>query len=307
MAHFVQVALLLVSVGLLACDSPKGSAPSPTAASGEASATPRAKLPSRVVGVGGQVTEVVFALGAGSSVVGVDSSSVYPPEARALPQIGYQRAISSEGTLALGPDLILATEEAGPAAALEQLRSSGVKLVQISTTPTVAGARERIARIGELLGRQERAKELIAKLDRDVADVETRRKAAGSPPRALFLFARGAGTLMVAGRKTAADAMLELVSVQNVVSEYEGYRPLTAEAVIQKDPDLIVATRSSQDDLDLDGVLATPGVSATRAGKLRRVALVQPLDFLGFGPRTGEQAGRFLDEIAKLPKLQGAR
>src|SRR5690606_2105580 len=84
----------------------------------------------RVVSVGGSTTEIVYALGAGDALVGVDSTSLYPAEADALPDIGYVRQLSAEGLLSLNPDLILAGSEAGPAAALEQSASAGVEIVK---------------------------------------------------------------------------------------------------------------------------------------------------------------------------------
>ena len=77
-------------------------------------AEPSAKIDKRIVTIGGAATEIVFALGAGSSIVATDLSSIYPPQARELPMVGYVRNISPEGVLSMEPDLVIATGALGP-------------------------------------------------------------------------------------------------------------------------------------------------------------------------------------------------
>ncbi len=70
------------------------------------------------------MTEIIYALGLGDRVVGSDISSHWPEEVKQLPRIGYPRTLSAEGILALRPDLLVTTPEAGPPAALEHLRAN---------------------------------------------------------------------------------------------------------------------------------------------------------------------------------------
>ena len=62
---------------------------------------------SRIVVLNGDITEVVFALGLGDNVVGVDTSATYPTEALELPKIGYQRSLSAEGILSMAPSVVI--------------------------------------------------------------------------------------------------------------------------------------------------------------------------------------------------------
>lgn len=252
--------------------------------------------PQRIVTLGGAVTEIVFALGAGDRVVGTDDSSVYPAEVRSLPRVGYHRAVSAEGALSLSPQLILGTEEAGPPAAIEQLRSAKLPVTLVTAAQDLDGARARMLEIGRLLGLESRAKALVAELDADLA--KARRKTAEWPkkPRVLFVFARGSNTLSVAGKKTAAHAMIELAGAENAVSEYEGYRPLGSEAVLAADPDLIVATEAGGDG-GLAGIAERPGLARTRAVRERAIETVDALAFLGFGPRTGKTLLAFVERL----------
>ena len=93
--------------------------------------------PPRIVTLGGTITEIVFALGAGERVVGVDASSSFPEAVNQLPKVAYHRRLSAEGVLSLRPTLIIATTEAGPPEAIQQLRSAGVTVLVLPHDPTV--------------------------------------------------------------------------------------------------------------------------------------------------------------------------
>jgi len=92
----------------------------------------------RIISIGGCVTETVFALNQGEKVVAVDISSTIPNKVKKLPQVGYIRAISSEGILSMSPDYILTTTDIGPPKVVEQLRKSGVKM-EIFKSPHSVG------------------------------------------------------------------------------------------------------------------------------------------------------------------------
>lgn len=239
----------------------------------------------RIVSLGGALTELVYALGLGERLVGVDSSSVWPESARALPQVGYQRKISAEGVIALAPSLVLHSDAAGPASALARLREAGIPLAEFADPRDVAGARARIEALAARLDRVERGRELIDSLDAELArlpEVDDEQR-----PRVLFLYARGADTLLVAGRSTAAAAMIELAGGRNAL-ELDDFRPLSAEAVLAAAPELLLVTSRGLDSVGGSaGLLALPGIAQTPAGRNARILALDDLALLGFGPRTG--------------------
>lgn len=249
--------------------------------------------------MGGRATETLFALGAGDRVVGVDTSSVIPPAAMKLPKVGYHRAVSSEGVLSLKPDLIVHTEESGPAAALEQLRGAKVPLLSVTADATVEGAKRRLRTIGAALGKTAEAEKLVKALDADLAAAKQKSTKLDPPPKVLFLFARGGGALVVSGKGTAAHEMIELSGAQNAVAGYEGYRPLAAESAIAAAPDVIVVTSTRGEEDDADSVLKLPGLASTPAGKAKRVVFVDTMQFMGFGPDTGKRVAQFVDALVK--------
>lgn len=91
----------------------------------------------RIVSIGGDVTEIAFALGAGDDVIARDSTSLHPEAVKKLPDVGYMRQLNAEGILALKPTLVLTTELAQPALVLKQLADSGVKVVSVPGDTTL--------------------------------------------------------------------------------------------------------------------------------------------------------------------------
>ena len=240
----------------------------------------------RIVTIGGPVTEIVFALGAGPRVVAVDTSSVYPDAAMRLPQVGYQRTLAAEGILAQRPALVIAGADAGPPAVLEQLRAAGVRVELVANAQAPETAAARIEAVGRLIGAEPRAHALAAQVL-----AETRAARASLPagsPRAIAIYARGAGTLLVAGGDTTAGAMLGLAGATNAATGFTGYKPLSAEALIAAAPDVIVVPARGLATIGGEaGLLALPGVAQTPAGRARKIVALDDLELLGFGPRLG--------------------
>lgn len=235
------------------------------------------------------MTEIVYALGAGDQLVGRDASSLYPEAAQELPDVGYFRRVPAEGVLSLEPTLVLSAADTGPPSVLDQIRSAGVTVQQIPGKPTVDGAKAKIRAVAEALGRTERGEQLIQELESDMAKARELREQVDETPRVLFIYARGAGTMNVAGAGTEAEAMIELAGAQNAVSGFEGYKPMTAEAVSAAAPDVILMLERGLESIGgVGGLLEQPGIALTPAGENRRIVAMDDLLLLGFGPRLGE-------------------
>ena len=248
-------------------------------------ATVTAENPQRIITIAGNVSETVFALGLGEKVAAVDASSVFPAEAQEKPKVGYYRNINAEGVLSLSPDLIITTESAGPPEVIEQIRGAGIPLAVLTAAQSFDAAKQRVTQIGSLLGRAEEATKITSEMDQTIAKLS----APATPPKVLFIYARGAGTQNVAGSNTAADAMIKLAGAVNAVTEYEGYKPMSAEAMIAAAPDYILfTTRGLQSVGGVDAAAALVGIDQTPAGKNKQIISVDDLMLLGFGPRTAQ-------------------
>jgi iron complex transport system substrate-binding protein len=253
------------------------------------------------------VTEIVFALGLGERVVGTDTSSTYPAAAAQLPKAGYQRTLAAEGVLSLRPSLILATTEAGPPAAIAQLKGSGVPLILLPGEPTPEAAKARIRGIARTLGREKQGDALVQALRRDLDTARTALQRPQTRPKALFLYARGNNTLLVAGQGNAADTMIRLAGATNAISGYEGYKPLTAEAAVAAAPEVILVPKAGLASIGgSEGLWQLPGLALTPAGRSHRVVAMDDLYLLGFGPRLGRAVRELGERLHALPSTPRA-
>jgi iron complex transport system substrate-binding protein len=241
--------------------------------------------PQRIVSVGGALTEIVFDLGAGAELVGVDTTSVWPEAARTLPSVGYQRTLSSEGVISLAPGYVLVTEDAGPPAVLDQLRSAGVQVVEILQPPNFDGVVGRIRAVAAALDRAEQGEMLVARVQERINQLP---ETWSYRPKVVFLLDVGRGSPVAAGRDTLAHAALQLAGGINVyASSFAGYRSVSAESLMAAEPDVIVLTQRTQNLLGgRQGVKNLPGIRNTPAGEQGRIIAMDGLYLLGFGPRT---------------------
>ncbi|MFH7042901.1 hemin ABC transporter substrate-binding protein [Paucibacter sp. JuS9] len=257
----------------------------------------------RLISVGGSMTEVVYALGAEASLVGVDSTSVYPAVARMLPDVGYMRTLSAEGLLALAPTLVLATEDAGPPAVLRQLELAKVPLHILRSEHRFEGLLARVERVGELLGRTPQARALVERMRNGWATGQQRVQQlsqASKPPRVLFVLAHSMAQLRISGEGTAADAMLTYAGARNALAGVSGYKQLTPEAAIAAAPDVILTTNEGlQAAGGIAPLLQAPGLALTPAGRAKRVIAYDALELLGFGPRLPQLLPRLAESLYK--------
>lgn len=258
-----------------------------SAAFGVAPGSAAAQATSRIVSIGGSVTEFVYALGADDRLIAVDATSRHPPRATAKPNVGYMRSLSAEPILSLEPTLVLAVADAGPRATLEQLRAAGVRIVVIPDDPDPAGILDKARAVAAALEVSERGEALADRLDDALRAAQASTARVRHRPRVLFLLSVGRGAPLAAGRSTSAQAVIELAGGVNAISEFEGYKPISPEAFATAAPDHVLVTERTLERMGGEsGVLAIPGLAITPAGQARRLIAMDGLLLLGFGPRT---------------------
>ena len=256
---------------------------------------PQAK---RIVALGGTVTEILYALGAGDRIVARDSTSSYPADALSKPDVGYMRALSSEGILSQKPDLILSEDGAGPADVIGILKASEVPMVTIDTPPEGRAIAPKIEAIGAAVGLEDKAKVLAAQVDADLAVLAKDVAAVGEKKkRVLFVLSTAGGRIMAAGKDTEAAAIIEMAGGINAAEDITGYKPLTDEAVIAAAPDVVLTMQRGSHAANPDEVFGFPAFQSTPAAASKSLISMDGLYLIGFGPRT-PAAGREL--AAKL-------
>ncbi|RWX00115.1 heme/hemin ABC transporter substrate-binding protein [Flavobacterium cerinum] len=241
----------------------------------------------KIVSLNGAVTEIVSALGHEKEIVGVDVTSTYPESLKTTAKdLGHVRSISIEAIMALKPTLILATDKDMSPELLEKLKNSGVKTEVFAQEFTADGSKKLIDDVAKALN-NDGAKALQDKIDADLKNV----KPIAAAPKVLFIYARGANMMMVAGTSTPVERMIALAGGKNAVTDFEDFKPLTPEALIKGNPDVILLFDSGIGSLGgPQGVLKIPGVDKTNAGKNKKVLAMDGALLSGFGPRVGEGA-----------------
>ena len=277
---------LLAAVMLL----PLTAAALPHAFIGDAHATETPKLDaSRLVSIGGDVTEIIYALGEEKRLIARDSTSLYPEAAAKLPDVGYMRALSPEGILAVNPSAIIAVEGAGPPEALAVLRSASVPFETVPQTYDRDGILKKIAAVGTLLGVPDKARALEAGVaaDLDAAIAKSEQHPIAERKRVLFVLSVQGGKIMGSGTGTAADGIIRLAGAINAVGVFPGYKPLTDEAIIEAKPDVILVMNGGGNHATgNDELLKQPAIALTPAAEHKAIIHMDGLHLLGFGPRT---------------------
>lgn len=247
--------------------------------------------PQRVLSIGGAVTEIVYALGEEDKLVGRNSTSSYPAEALDLPDVGYMRALAPEGVLSIKPDLILAREGSGPPEAIEVLKAASIPFVEVPERYTAEGVQEAIRVVAMALDAKEKGDALRARFAEQASALAAAVAGIGEKKRVLFILSMQDGRILASGKGTAADGILALAGAANAITEYDGYKQLTDEAIITANPDVILMMdRGGGHAVDDEAAFAHPALGTTRAAKDRALIRMDGLYLLGFGPRTADAA-----------------
>jgi iron complex transport system substrate-binding protein len=258
----------------------------------------------RVVSIDGSLTEIIYALNAQDALVAVDTTSRYPQAATELPDVGYMRQLSAEGILALSPTLVLASTDAGPDSVFEQLQQAGVKIVRVRNHYSVDGVLNKIQAVADALNKPDAGRALAGSIKQQADAALASIPADTAPPAALFILGAGNRGLMAAGSKTQADAMLALLNARNVMA-YNGYKPVSAEAVLQAGPEvvLIANTEAAADTSQAQSAALNTQLAMTPAFRQQRIHTLDTSLVLGFGPRIGSA----LEQLVTLlypPEMQ---
>lgn len=261
---------------------------------------------SRIVSVGGTVTETLYALGVGDRIVGVDLTSNYPAAANKLPKVGYMRQLAPEGVLALGPTVIIAIEDAGPPETMAVLAAASVPLVLVPKAHDAAGVAASIRVIAEAAGVPEEGAAMADGVSADLATVEAMLDRIENRRKAVFVLGVSGGSPTVAGSGTAAADMFALSHVDNAMAEADGYKPSSDEALMASAPDAVVLMADRSHHLSDEQVLAVPAFAGTPAAANGQLIRMSGGYLLNFGPRTAHAARDLAAAIypeAELPAL----
>ncbi len=252
----------------------------------------------RIIGldISGSIGATIFALGLGEQVVGRDVSTTLP-EAADLPVVtGDGHSVASEAVIALSPTVVVTDGTIGPTDVVTQLRDVGIAVVYVDPGEGLSAPGKLAEQVGAALGLPEAGQALATKLEEAIS-AKVAQIAAIAPQahadrlRMIFLYIRGgSGVYYMFGKESGADALIEALGGRDVAGEegWTGMRPMTDEALVAADPDLIlVMTKGLESAGGVDGLLqAQPAIGLTTAGQNRRIVDMADGQILAFGPST---------------------
>lgn len=248
------------------------------------------------VDMSGSLAQTVFGLGYGDRLVGRDISTTLPGTEDLPVVTGTGHSISIESVLELRPDLVLTDGTVGPIDVMMQLRDAGIPLVFVREPAGLDQAAGQAVRIGEILGQPALGEQLAQSINTQIDEV--RSTIAQNIPRSpserlrmVFLYLRGAnGIYYLFGDESGAGDLIEAIGGVDVAGDigWEGLRPMTDEALIQANPDLILVMSTGLDSVGgVDQLIEKkPAIGLTNAGQNRRFVDMADSVILGFGPRT---------------------
>ena len=244
------------------------------------------KSNNKIVTLNGGITEIVAALGHEKEIVGTDVTSTYPASLKTTAvDLGHVRSMTIEPIMAVSPTLILASDKDINPALMGKIKSSGIKTEIFKQEFTVDGTKKLIADVAKTIGSDDYQK-INEKIDADLTHIHP----IANKPKVLVIYARG-NMLRVSGKNTPMASLIEIAGGENAVNDFEDFKPLTPEAVVKANPDvLFFFTSGLQGAGGNEGALKMPGVAQTNAGKNKKIIAMDGGLVSGFGPRLGEAA-----------------
>ncbi len=253
----------------------------------------------KIISAGSAVTELLIALGQQDKIVAVDVTSQLP-QGMTRPMVGYHRQLSSEGLLATGANQVIGSDEMGPKTTLDQLKSAGIEVDIVNTKPTPEGLMERIDQLASLTHSEQKAQSVKHQVQKQLDELSKNKPQTGTEKKVLFLLIHEGRPANVAGKNTTPDEIIHLAGALNpAAKELESYRPLSNEAIIEMQPDVVlVSTRSFKQMGGADAVLkALPMLAATPAGQQKKII---PIDGHAL---VGGLGLKSLDEARRINQL----
>ncbi|WGD36997.1 ABC transporter substrate-binding protein [Lysinibacter sp. HNR] len=262
---------------------------------------------SRIVAfdISGSIGQTIFALGYGKNLVGRDVATSFPDTSDIPIVTGSSHSINIESVIALDPSLVITDGSIGPLDVVLQLRDAGIPLVFVDSTPSITGSVEKAQQVALALGDPEAGEELSTKLNADINQVisDIQALAPQNPEdrvRIAFLYVRGSASVYyLFGQGSGADDLIRALNGVDVASEigWVGEKPMTDEALIEANPDLLLLMTKGLDSVGgPEGLTKTlQSTALTNAGKNLNIIDMTDSQIMTFGPRTAE----VLDALAR--------
>jgi iron complex transport system substrate-binding protein len=255
----------------------------------------------RVVSLAPSVTEMLFSLGVGDAVVGVTDYCDYPPEAKRIECVGGFGQPNVEKLLAVAPDVVIAAGLEHPKVA-QTLRGAGIRVLDVRIR-SIDEMWQGLRQIGQAVGRPQRAEELIAAMQAELAAVSVRHRGTPQAQRPRVFVEIGDHPLTTAGGSSYLDDVIARAGGCNVAHDVaQAYFHVSPEQVIAWNPDFILTARMGQTEDPTAGFSRRIGWGEMSAVKRGAIIHDIPADYLFRpGPRLIEGVKALAQRLQQAP------
>lgn len=251
---------------------------------------------SRIASVDANATEILLSLGLADHLVALDMTSLPLLPETNLPNLGYHRALSTEGLLSTEPTLIIGSTHMGPAPVVEMIQSTDIELLQLSPATSVDELVNNITMLGDVLAEEANAEQLVDLIHQQHDAIAAAQQ--GDSLSMVFLLDMTGRGLSKAGEGTTGASLVTLLGGDNLV-EYSGYKTISMEAILELDPDVILVG-SNEPGIDAAARLLAdnPLLQHSRAVSSHRLLSVDAsLMVAGVSPGVLTEAQRLSQQI----------
>lgn len=203
------------------------------------------KLPNKIISLLPSDTEIIYALKAQNKVIAVSNLSNYPTEASKKTQLDSGNKTNIEAIIGLQPDVILLSKMNQTVAQIKQLQDAGIKVV-VTDPQNIASAYDIINVIGKICGKDKEAGDMVTSMKKDFDMIKEQAKRVVKKKVYLEISPLQYG-LWTCGKGTFQQEIMDMCGITNVFSDLNGWKSISEEQVINKNPDIILTTTDADE------------------------------------------------------------
>ncbi|GHH96826.1 ABC transporter substrate-binding protein [Neobacillus kokaensis] len=243
------------------------------------------KKPERIVSLIPSNTEIAYALDLGKEVVGVSDFDNYPEDVTKKEKIGGME-INLEKIIALKPNLVLAHASSAhnSEAGLKQLQDAGIAVLTVNDAQNFDQVYDSILMVGKAAGETTKAEELVSEMKEKLAGIKEK-AATIKDKKKVLVEVSPAPEIYSPGNNTFMNEMLTIINAENITSDLNGWAKIDQEAMIKRNPDVILTTYGYYVKNPVDQVLSRKGWENVNAVKNKQVIDVDSDRVTRSGPR----------------------
>ncbi|MBU3177242.1 ABC transporter substrate-binding protein [Clostridium estertheticum] len=248
------------------------------------------KEPKRIIAIAPNITEGIYALGKGTSLVGRSDYDNYPAKANKVTSVGGLLKPNIEKVVELKPDVVIASTHFDKNV-IKKLEELNIKVIVLYGEENFTGVYDTMSKLGQIVNASDKALSIISDMQKKVADVTKKVKGA-KKPTVYYVAGFGKSGDFTAGKDTFIGNMIDMAGGENAAKDVVGWK-YSVEKLVEKNPDVLICSKLYDSK---KGIEATNGYKDLKAVKSGKLLEVDENIITRQGPRLADG----LEAIAKL-------